>query len=271
MTTETEYVLGTADAEIQRLGLQHAVWRSDATQAWRTAGFRSGNVIIDVGSGPGFATLDLAELVGRSGSVHAIDQSARFAAHTESQAAARKLENVVTTIADLDEFAFEGLAADGAWIRWVLAFVRQPRRVLSKVATALRPGGRIAIHEYFAYETWKVLPRDDEFERFVGAVMQSWRRRGGEPNVGLSLVPWLEELGFQVLATRTIAELLRPTDSRWYWPTTFALSGVNRLVELGEYSPAEGQRLQMHMREMFATDRWMFAPAVLEVIAERGD
>src|SRR4029077_1636950 len=62
MTAELEYVLGTADAEIRRLGMQHAVWRSDATHAWRVAGFRPGSTIIDVGCGPGFAALDLAEL-----------------------------------------------------------------------------------------------------------------------------------------------------------------------------------------------------------------
>jgi ubiquinone/menaquinone biosynthesis C-methylase UbiE len=268
MTTETEYVLGTTDAEIQRLGLQHAVWVSDATRAWRAAGFRPGNVIIDVGAGPGFATLDLAELVGPSGSVYAIDQSARFAAHTQRQAAARGLQNIVTTTADLDEYSFEGFAADGAWIRWVLAFVRQPRRVLSEIARALRPGGRIVIHEYFAYETWKVLPRDEQFERFVAAVMLSWRRRGGEPNVGLDVVPWLEELGFRILSTRTIAELVRPTDSRWYWPTTFALSGVDRLVELGDCSAVEGERLRAHMSELFAAGAWTFTPGVLEVIAD---
>src|SRR6476661_8517008 len=127
MTAELEYVLGTADAEIWRLGMQHAVWRSDATHAWRIAGFRPGSTIIDVGCGPGFAALDLAELVGPTGRVHAIDQSARFTAHLDAQAAARGIANIATTTADLDGFEFDGLSADGAWIRWVLAFVHEPR------------------------------------------------------------------------------------------------------------------------------------------------
>ena len=268
MTAEMEYVLGTTDAEIQRLDLQHTVWRSDATHAWRAASFRPGNTIIDVGCGPGFATFDLAELVGPRGRIHAIDQSARFTAHTERQAVARGLQNVVTRTADLNEFDFDGLVADGAWIRWVLAFVRQPRRVLSKLATALRPGGRLVIHEYFAYETWRVLPGDEEFDRFVAAVMQSWRRRGGEPNVGLSVIPWLEDLGFRILTTRTISELIRPNDPRWDWPTTFALSGVDRLVGLGDCSASDGERWRLRMRELFAAGPWMFTPSVLEVIAE---
>lgn len=268
MTTEQEYVLGTADTEIRRLGLQHAVWLSDATEAWRAAGFRPGNVLIDVGCGPGFATFDLAEIVAPGGRVYAIDQSARFVAFAEGQARARGLQNVVAATADLDAFEFDGIAADGAWIRWVLAFVPQPRRVLSRLASALRPAARIVIHEYFAYETWKLLPRDDDFERFVASVMRSWRSRGGEPNVGLHLVNWLEEIGFRILSTRTITDLIRANDARWHWPTAFALSGVDRLIDLGDVDIAEGERLRTRLRSLFSEEPWMFTPAVLEVIAE---
>src|SRR6476620_8576330 len=76
--TEREYVLGTHDEEIDRLGLQHRVWRPRALDAWRRAGFTVGQTIVDVGSGPGYATIDLAEIVGLSGRVVALDRSRRF-------------------------------------------------------------------------------------------------------------------------------------------------------------------------------------------------
>jgi len=268
MTLEREYVLGTADAEIQRLGMQHAVWRSDASSAWRHAGFAPGSTIIDVGSGPGFATFDLAALVGPNGRVHAVDQSARFGAYLTRQALARGIDNVVVTTADLEEFDFRGVAADGAWIRWVLAFLRQPKRVLSRLSAALRPGARLAIHEYFAYEAWKLVPRDRDFENLISIIMQSWRNQGGEPNVGLSLTCWLEEIGFEIRSTRTVTDLTRWSDPRWHWPTTFAISGLQRLVELGEVGVPEGERLAAHLRECFGRNPWMFTPAVLEVVAE---
>ena len=56
MTQERDYVLGTHDDEINRLGLQHSVWRPKVLDAWRRAGFTVGQTIIDVGSGPGHAT-----------------------------------------------------------------------------------------------------------------------------------------------------------------------------------------------------------------------
>ncbi|HTE44960.1 MAG TPA: methyltransferase domain-containing protein, partial [Gemmatimonadaceae bacterium] len=77
-SNDRDYVLGTHDEEIARLGLQHSVWRPRALAAWQRAGFNVGQTIVDVGCGPGYATLDLAELVGATGHVVAIDRSRRF-------------------------------------------------------------------------------------------------------------------------------------------------------------------------------------------------
>src|SRR5947209_3771961 len=64
---ERDYVLGTHDEEIERLGLQHLVWRPRMMAAWGRAGVTRGSRVLDVGAGPGFATADLAEVVGETG------------------------------------------------------------------------------------------------------------------------------------------------------------------------------------------------------------
>ncbi|HXU78754.1 MAG TPA: class I SAM-dependent methyltransferase, partial [Methylomirabilota bacterium] len=69
---EKEYVLGTDGAELERLGLQHQLWLAQAASIWERAGFRRGHRILDVGCGPGFAALDLAERVGPRGRIVAV-------------------------------------------------------------------------------------------------------------------------------------------------------------------------------------------------------
>ena len=76
--TESDYVLGTNEEEIDRLGLQHRVWRPTTLECWRRAGITIGSRVIDIGCGPGYATIDLAEIVGRSGEILAIERSPRF-------------------------------------------------------------------------------------------------------------------------------------------------------------------------------------------------
>ena len=138
---ERDYILGTHDEEIDRLGLQHRVWRPRASDAWRRAGFTVGQTLLDVGCGPGFASIDLAELVGPSGHVIAADKSRRFLAALEVERRRRGLDQLEIRQLDLDVADLAGVRADGAWCRWVFAFFNRPRDCWSDCAT---PSARTA-------------------------------------------------------------------------------------------------------------------------------
>jgi ubiquinone/menaquinone biosynthesis C-methylase UbiE len=155
MASSKDYVLGTDDEEIARLGLQHRAWRQRALDAWRSVAIGTGQTVLDVGCGPGHASLDLAELVGPSGRVVAIDKSERFLRALETACRDRRIDNVTTHLADLDAGEFPNLVADCAWCRWVFAFVKNPRALLARIAAALAPEGIIVVQEYFDYSTWR--------------------------------------------------------------------------------------------------------------------
>src|SRR5438309_11084686 len=78
--SEKDYVLGTHDEELLRLGLQHRVWRPVVLDCWQKAGITAGKRVLDLGAGPGYAAPDLAEIVGPSGEVLALERSAKFVA-----------------------------------------------------------------------------------------------------------------------------------------------------------------------------------------------
>jgi SAM-dependent methyltransferase len=268
MSEERDYVLGTHDAEIERLGLQHRVWRPRALDAWRRGGFTIGQTLLDVGCGPGFASLDLAELVGPGGRIHAFERSRRFLDALEAARIPRGLANITPHQLDLDEADLPVAEADGAWARWVFAFVKQPRPLLEKIHRALKPGGRLVLHEYFDYRTWRMIPRCPAQEAFVETVMASWRREGGEPDIALDLVRWLEEVGFEVRAANPILDLLSPGDHGWQWPVAFLRVGVRRLVDLGQVAPGEAEAIDAALEAMEKDPHArMITPAVLELIA----
>jgi SAM-dependent methyltransferase len=270
MATERDYVLGTHDAEIERLGLQHRVWLPRASAAWRRAGFTAGQTLIDVGCGPGYAALDLAGIVGPAGRVVAIDRSRRFLGALEAAARAHGVGNVEVYEQDLDERALPVTGADGAWSRWVYAFVREPRRLLERVAAALRPGGVMVMHEYVDYRAWRLSPRSEAFEGFVAEVITSWHADGGEPDIGLDLPRWLVELGCEVVDLRSISEIARPGDPVWQWPRAFVDVGLRRLVDLGRIDEARGTEV---LRAFSATEAtpgaFLITPTVVEIIARK--
>jgi SAM-dependent methyltransferase len=264
---ERNYVLGTHDEEVARLGLQHRVWRPRALDAWRRAGFNVDQTVLDLGCGPGFATQDLAEIVGPSGSVVGIDRSRRFL----DVVAARRLDNVITHELDLDESDLPRMDADRVWVRWVFAFVKRPRDLLVKVRDVMKRGGVLVAHEYFDYRTWRLSPRSADHEGFVDAVMESWRASGGEPDVGLDLPRWLNELGFEIRELRPIIDVITPADFVWQWPKAFIGNGLARLIELGRMTQDRAARVQASFDAAEAAPNTiMTTPAVLEIIATKG-
>lgn len=267
---ERDYVLGTHDEEIERLGLQHRVWRPRASAAWRRAGFDVGQTLLDVGCGPGYATLDLAEIVGTGGRVVGVDRSRRFLDVAEARARHRGLANVELVELDLDEGALPAIAADGAWARWVLAFVRRPRELVGRLHGALKPGAALVLHEYVHYETWRLAPRCREHEEFVKLVVESWRENGGEPDVGIDLPRWLAEQGFVIEEMRTFADVVGPGDYAWQWPMAFIGSGLRRFVTLGKLSRERATEMERSIVNAGQQPHtWFVLPAVVEIRARR--
>jgi SAM-dependent methyltransferase len=266
MATEGDYVLGTHDEEIERLGIQHSAWRDRVLDAWKRAGFGAGQSLIDVGSGPGWATLDMATMVGESGSVLAVDRSRRFL----DALAAQSKTNVSIKEADLDEASFEPNSADGAWCRWVLAFVQRPRELLARVAKAIKPGGAFVSHEYYDYDSWRSIPPSKPFSDFVQLTINNWRNSGGEPDIGLHVPPWLEELGFEIESVRPLIYVITPSDPMWRWPTTFMDVGLTRLTELGVVEQDRAATMREALVEITTSpSARMITPGVLEVIARK--
>lgn len=261
---EREYVLGTHDDEVERLGLQHRVWRRHVLESWNRGGLNVGQTVVDLGCGPGWATADLSEIVGGDGRVIACDRSARFLEVVRR----RELRNVEVHELDLDVDALPAVQADFLWTRWVFAFVRQPREVLRKAAALVKRGGSVVIHEYFDYGTWRLSPRSEVFERFVKVVKETWRRDGGEPDIGLELPRWLQEEGFEIRSRRPLLEMITPSNLLWQWPRAFVDIGVPRMVKLGALTEEEGTQIIRALDAAEnAPDAWMINPAVVEIVA----
>ena len=270
VTPQKDYVLGTHDEEIMRLGLQHRVWRPRVLAAWQLAEIGPGQTVLDVGCGPGYASLDLAELVGPSGMVVAMDKSDRFLEALDTTRQQRGIDNITVHTLDLDAGKFPAVAADRVWCRWVLAFVKHPREVLAQMTAALKPDGVIVLHEYFDYSTWRAIPPCGELEEFVAAVMASWRDNGGEPDIALWLPAWLEELGLELRSVRPIVDVVQRDHMIWSWLRAFLEVGRRRLVDLGYLSSSRCDSIwQAFLNFESAPGSWMITPAVLEIVAGR--
>lgn len=270
MAVERSYYLGTHDEEIRRLGIQHRVWRPHVLDAWRRAGITVGSTVIDAGAGPGYASLELAEIVEETGKVLALERSERFIEALDKAAAARGLSNIETRNLDLVTDAIPAEGVDAVWIRWVFAFLSDPIEVLSKLAGALRKDGVIVIHEYMDWGTMNWTPRHPALSDFVEVAIREWRASGGEPDIAVKLLPMLPKAGLRLKETRPIIHAVKPDNYVWRWPATFIPNHARNLAKSGAVAAEWAEEV---VREFAAAEAdpstIMTTPLVMEIIAER--
>ena len=268
--TEQEYLLGTHAAELRRLGYQHQVWAAPTAASWDRAGFGPGARLLDVGCGPGYATLDLAGIVGPTGHVLGVDVSQRFVAHLNEETRRRGIAHVEAQLQDLERLALPDASRDGAFARWVLCFVRDPAEVVARVARTLRPGGAFVVLDYCHYEGFAMAPRSEASERVIAAVAASFRQSGGDPEVGRDVPAFMRRAGLVVESLRPIVRLARPGTALWSWPWTFFENFLPGLVAAGGLSTEDHEAF---VRDWAARSRdpdaFLLTPPMVEVIGRR--
>lgn len=270
-----EYVLGTDTDESVRLGLQHRLWSAATHQLWERAGVQPGMHILDLGCGPGHATIDLAQIAGPTGRVVGIDESATFLKQLNDQVQARRyrsVERVLGDVQDLEE-AFPGESAvfDVAYARWVFCFLQRPDDVIRGLARLVKPGGRVAVQDYFNYERSMTLaPRREAFTRVINAVAASWRARGGDTDIMGKLPGMFVKHGFRIDHLDVVQRIARPGTTMWHWPNAFWRTFVPRLAENG-FITAEDRKAFDEAWDQASRDPASFIqlPPVYELVVTR--
>ena len=267
---EKPYLLGTDPEEGGRLETQHRLWSQEAHDLWDRARFGPGDRLLDLGCGPGFAALELANRVGASGQVLAVDESARFIETLVQEAVRRGLAQLAARVERVEALRLEPGCLDGAFARWLFCFLPDPAPVIERVVSGLRPGGRFVVWDYLNYHATKLHAPSPAFDRVLAAVSESWQRSGGDLNVGERLPGLLTGAGCRVLDRVPLVRFARPGTELWQWPTGFFFGYVPRLVEAGLLTEAERRAFEAewHEREQ-DPGAFLSAPPMVGIIAEK--
>lgn len=111
----------------------------------RHAHIRSGDAVADIGAGPGYFTVPLAERVGADGAVYAMDVAPEMIELLRSRA----LPPVVRVIPmDGEAIPLRGATLDAALLAFVLHEIDEPGAFLREVLRTLKPAGRLLVVEW---------------------------------------------------------------------------------------------------------------------------
>jgi predicted methyltransferase len=111
---------------------------------------RPGQTIADLGAGSGYYSFRIAPLVGPTGKVLAIDIQPAMLETIEQRASRERIANVAAVRASERDPNLAPDSVDLLFMVDVYHELEYPYEVMTKVRTALKPGGRVALIEYRA-------------------------------------------------------------------------------------------------------------------------
>jgi len=196
MSQTAGYVLGHSDFEIERLQIQAAALANITRRLIGECNIQSGMRVLDIGCGAGDVSMLLAEAVGPSGLVVAIDREARAVETTRSRAETAGYRNIEAVVATDDDISV-ARPFDAALGRYVLVHQRDPVAMLRRATSAVRSGGVVAFHEVALYppNRSRALPNVALYDQVASAVNAAFVATLPSPDVAGRLVACFAEAG----------------------------------------------------------------------------
>ena len=119
----------------------------DPYRLLRAAGLREGEIVLEVGPGPGFFTIPAAEIIGDRGRLYSLDINPASIAKISQKIRERDLRNAEAKFADAANTGLARASIDVAFLFGVIHSLKDLDRVLVELDRVLKPTGILAVQK----------------------------------------------------------------------------------------------------------------------------
>ena len=170
-----------------RKDLSHITWdevfarqakRAELVEEWMNSlQLKPGARVLDVGAGPGYVSLVLAERVGPDGQVYAVDRKAEALAYLGRLQQERGVAHIQRVVADAATMERGTLSPDSALVTMVLHHTDDPPGLLANVARLLPAGALAVVAEFHPDGPCKLGP--PKTQRVSPEQVRAWSEAAG--------------------------------------------------------------------------------------------
>jgi SAM-dependent methyltransferase len=239
------YTHGHAESVLR----SHRTRTAENSAAYLLPYLRPDHRLLDVGSGPGTITADLAGLVRE---VVAVEVSEEAAEITRSGLRERGVTNAEIVVADVHALDLQDGDFDVVHAHQVLQHVADPVAALGEMARVTRSGGVVGVRDsdYAAFAWHPQLPGLD---RWLDLYRAAARANGGEPDAGRRLLAWAHAAGLEAVRATSTTWCFATPETRAWWGGMWA----DRVTgsALAEQLVREGRASSEELRAI--ADAWL--------------
>lgn len=191
---EHEYTLGYSAEECERLRLQAKIIEPGTRRLLHAIGLRPGWRCLDIGCGPGETMRLMGEIAGPSGEVTGLDWDAKAGREAVEQLEATGTSRYRFIEANMERTDEVGGPFDLTFARLTLQFAGDPVAVLRKMYSWTKPGGYVAVQDYYA-RTMNLYPKLEACSELLRLIFETWERSGGDLEFAAKLPFYFVEAG----------------------------------------------------------------------------
>ena len=261
------YVLWNLANEIERLGFQHDVLAEGFRALWLRGGITAGTQVLDAGCGPGYASLELAKLVGNTGKVTAVDFTSKYLQHLREQIASAALSNISVVESDLCSIPLPDASCDVIFVKFVLLFIPDIDKVLQEFYRVLRPGGRLLISDYAG--SGRFAPPETSLNELL-EFMEKHYHGLADIEIGRVLPKKLIAQGLQLTSIVPEVRVGRLGDRIWRWTEMFIKSVLDRFEHDGDLPQAKVDHYRTDLAQLATNPKVFYtSPLLLHIVATK--
>ena len=205
------YLHGHAESVLR----SHRARTAANSAAYLLGRLRPGLSLLDIGSGPGSITADLARLVA-PGRVAAMETSEEILALTRAGVAAAGGPEVDYLVGDVHALDLPDDCFDVVHAHQVLQHVADPVQALREMVRVCRPGGVVAVRDG-DYGAFAWFPASPGLDRWLELYRAAARATGGEPDAGRRLLGWAHAAGCRRVTASSSTWCYADPESRTAW------------------------------------------------------
>jgi len=177
----------------RRLEIQYAGpdLRRQREATLRALALKAGETVADIGCGPGYLAENMADAVGPSGRVHALDISRDL---LDSARRRNHRDWLTYDVGDARALPLPDACADVAVSVQVLEYLADPDQGLREMGRILKPGGRALVMA----TDWDGVVWYSEHPERMRRVLRAWEAHCADPHLPRTLAPRLAAADFRL-------------------------------------------------------------------------